>query len=413
MNIFIYTNDFIQSLIILLIILYGTKLINYYYNFYHIYNYLDYEQKLGYFKSNYLINLISKYNVVKKIIVHYFLIPIIKLNYLFISIFITLLYSLCYFELKKILREQYIKKNKHKRNKKKTYDMILTESSNDIANINKQTKSFGLNFLNNSNNNSNNNYSSNLLKEETNSLKEEINISKEETDFKNNILNIDKIDLDNDKTFNIDKIDLDNDKTFNIIEFMSVEEDLKKSFKLDNIIYDSYSKCHDENENKLKENKKQDISLDSINNKFNLLNEIDLLKTNNINSDINPDINEDNIQNYICDNINVNNNKENTNYSNDNNINEYLFVDNKIENISKILENTNLNEKNIDLDEKNEKNNDKSFMLINDEHNDLINLDDIDFGYNSENITNIKTNNSETIQVIEKKIIKIGKKKKN
>lgn len=414
MDIFIYTNDFIQSLIILLIILYGTKLVNYYYNFYHIYNYLDYEQKLGYFKSNYLINLISKYTVVKKIIVHYILIPIIKLNYLFISIFITLLYSLCYFELKKILREQYIKTHKHKRNKKKTYNMILTESSNDIANTNKQITSLDINLFNDSNNYDNSNLSKdeiNLSKNETNLLKDETNLSKddiesgkymiEKKNFKNDICHIDKIGLDYDN------------KILNIIEFMSVEEELQNSFKLDNINYDSFSKCYDKIENKSKENKQPEISFNSSNNnKFNLLNEIDLLKTNNqhsnINPNINPNINEDNISNYICDNINENEidnetDNKNVNYLNDNNINEYLFVDNKIENISKLIDDNNLNLKNTD----------KSFILINDEQNDLINLEDIDFGSNLENIVNRKTNKSETIQVIEKKIIKIGKKKKN
>ena len=61
-----YMNDFIIIIFLFGIIIYGTKLINYYYNFYHIYNYLDNEQKLGYFKSNYLIGSISKYPIIKK-----------------------------------------------------------------------------------------------------------------------------------------------------------------------------------------------------------------------------------------------------------------------------------------------------------------------------------------------------------
>jgi hypothetical protein len=329
---------------------------------------------------------------------------------------------LCYFELKKILREQYIKTHKHKRNKKKTYNMILTESTNDISNTNKQITSLDINLSNDSNNYDNSNLSknetnllkdeTNLLKDETNLLKDETNLSKEETNLQDDIESgkymIEKKNFKND-IYHIDKIGLDYDnKILNIIEFMSVEEELKNSFKLDNINYDSFSKCYDEienqsKENQLKENKQQELSFNSLNNnKFNLLNEIDLLKTNNqhsnINPNINPDINEDNISNYICDNINENDNdninetdNKNVNYSNDNNINEYLFVDNNL----------------------NVKNTDKSFMLINDEQNELINLEDIDFGSNLDNIVNIKTNKSETIQVIEKKIIKIGKKKKN
>ena len=410
MDIFIYTNDFIQSLIVLLIISYGTKLVNYYYNFYHIYSYLDYEQKQGYFKSNYLINLISEYTMIKKIIVHYILIPIIKLNYLFISIFITLLYSLCYFELKKILKEQYIKTHKHKKNKKKTYKMILTELSNNITNTNKQMTSLDINLSNNSNNHNNTNLSTdetNLSKDETNLLKDETNLSIDEIEsrkyivekknFKNDICHLDKIGLDYD------------DKILNIVEFMSVEEELKNSFKLDNINNDSFTRCYDVIENQSKENKQQEIGLNSsTNNKLNLLNEIDSLKTNNQHPYINPNMNEDNISNYICDNINEN---ESGNNKNVNDIDEYLFVDDKIENISKFISNNNINIKNTG----------KSLMLINDKQNDLINLEDIDFGFNFENITNRKSNKesnkeinkSETIQVMEKKIIKIGKKKKN
>ena len=33
----------------------GTKIVNYYYNFYHIYKYLDHEQKLGYFKTKWYV----------------------------------------------------------------------------------------------------------------------------------------------------------------------------------------------------------------------------------------------------------------------------------------------------------------------------------------------------------------------
>ena len=423
MNIFLYINDFIQSLIILLIILYGTKLVNYYYNFYHIYSYLDYEQKFGYFKSNYLINLISKYTVIKKIIVHYILIPIIKLNYLFISIFITLLYSLCYFEFKKILKEQYIKTHKHKKNKKKTYKRMLTESSNDITNTNKQISSLDTNLLNNFINLDNTNLSkdeTNLSKDETNLSKDETNLSKDETnlskdniesikdvfekDFKNDICHIDKIGLDYD------------DKILNIIEYMSVEEELKNSFKLDNINHYSFSKCYDEIEDQ-----QHDINLNSSNiNKLNLLNEIDLLKTNNQHLNTESNINEDNISNYICDNVNEDNisnyicdniNENESGYNKVNDINEYLFIDDKIENISKFIGDENLNDINTD----------KQFMLINDEQNDLINLEDIDFGSSLENITNIKTSKESikeikklgTIQVMDKKIIKIGKKKKN
>ena len=75
---------------------------------------------------NYTINLILKYPSIKKIIIYYFLIPIIKLNYLFISIFTILLNSLGHLEHKKILKKQKIYKHK-----KKTYDYILSKLPNN------------------------------------------------------------------------------------------------------------------------------------------------------------------------------------------------------------------------------------------------------------------------------------------
>jgi hypothetical protein len=418
MNIFIYTNDFIYSLIILVVILYGTKLVNYYYNFYHIFTYLDYEQKLEYFKSNYLVNLISKYAIVKKIMVHYILIPVIKLNYLFMSIFITLLYSLCYVEFKKILREQYIKKHIHKKNKKKTYDMILTEPSNDIINSDKI-----ITCLDNNSNNSNNHDNTNSSKDDINLSKDDANLLKDEIILQNDI-EYEKYLINKKKTYftnnvsQVDKICLDYDNgILNIIEFITVEEELQNSFNPNNIIdQQDILKFSNEIKNKsienqqIENNKIEITQNSSTNNKLNLLNEIDLLKTNNDieNENILTDIiNEDNISNYICDNINDNINDD-INDNNDNNINEYLFIDNKIENISKLIDVNNLNIK---------KNTDNPLTSINDETNETINLEDIDFGSNLENIVNRKINNktnkSETITVMEKKIIKIGKKKKN
>ena len=103
-----YLNNIISIIMLLISIVLGTKFVNYYYNFYHIYTYLDYEQKLSYFKNTYLINMVSKYSVVKKITVHYILIPIIKINYIIILVFITLLYSLCFNEFKKYIKKKNI-----------------------------------------------------------------------------------------------------------------------------------------------------------------------------------------------------------------------------------------------------------------------------------------------------------------
>lgn len=408
MNIFVYMNDCIISIIILGIIFFGTKLVNYYYNFYHIYNYLDYEQKLGYFKSTNLINLISKYPIVKKIIVYYFLIPIIKLNYLFISTFITLLYSLCYFEFKKILKEQKQKKYKHKKNKKKTYNYILSETSNDsIKDLN--------NLMDDSN-----------LVVNENNLDVDVDVDIKSTTLdntdqdiilKNDILNVDKIDTDY------------NNGILNIIEFT------KETNNNDNNFMTIFEKLNENNEDNKDNNDKENKSniylasnmdeqkLENTKNKYNLLNEIDLLKKPDIDENINYYLNDslninnkkdtnniDNIFNskFLLNDLNdLNNENENNNENNnenenenenDNDISEYLIIDNKIKNTK--------NERIKMIDNETNKTNE-----INDT-NETINYDDIDFGVKIEelNITNIKQNTLLTIP-IEKKVIKIGKKK--
>jgi hypothetical protein len=86
------------------------------------------------------------------------------------------------------------------------------------------------------------------------------------------------------------------------------------------------------------------------------------------------------------------------------------MIDNKIID-NKIIDNKIIDNKIIDnsksYDMKNEK-------MINDKMNDTINYEDIDFGVKIEelNINNIIKSNTQSIDIIEKKIIKIGKKKK-
>ena len=405
MNIFVYMNDCIISIIILGIIFFGTKLVNYYYNFYHIYNYLDYEQKLGYFKSTNLINLISKYPIVKKIIVYYFLIPIIKFNYLFISTFITLLYSLCYFEFKKILKDQKQKKYKHKKNKKKTYNYILSETSNDsIKDSNNLTNG------SNGSNGSNSSNSSNLVVNENN-LNVDVDVDIKSTTLDNTTQDI----ILKNEILNVDKIETDyNNGILNIIEFTTETNNDDNNFMT---IFEKINKNNEDKSNIYLTTNIDELKLENMKNKYNLLNEIDLLKK--------PDVDE-NINNYINDSLNINNKKDTNNIDNifnnefllndlndnnnenknenkndnddDNDINEYLIIDNKIKNTK--------NEKIKMIDNETNETNE-----INDT-NETINYDDIDFGVKIEelNITNIKPN-TQFIIPIEKKVIKIGKKK--
>jgi hypothetical protein len=401
MDISITMNDIIQSTIILIIIIYGTKLTNYYYNFYHIYNYLDYEQKLGYFKYNYLVNLISKYVFIKKIIVYYFLIPIIKLNYLFISIFITLFYSLCYNEFKKIISEQPKKKYKNKKN----LEIILSETSNDINN------SSNLNNINTTNdiiqiNNDNSINDIDIQNDIDTQNDVEQKNSNFDTDikiFKNEIYDVDKIGIDYDNGI------------LNIIEFIS-DTNLKNTY----IQTDKNNILQSESESESKEqeldNKNEIFINNQINNndfKLNLLDEIDLLKINkethnkyNDTNDINNTnvIDDDDLDNYINNNnivsviknnnmnYNINNDYNidyNNDYNIDNDINKYLIVDKEIKNVN-------------------------SSISQNEELNETINLDEIDFGMKIENLNINSVKNNSVVKIennTKKKIIKIGKKK--
>jgi hypothetical protein len=94
-----------------LFIHFGTKTVNFYYNFYHIFKYLDSYQKLNYFKHNDIINLLLKFTNLKTICINYFLIPMIKINYVFISLFTSILYTLCEDDFKNFLSKRGISEN--------------------------------------------------------------------------------------------------------------------------------------------------------------------------------------------------------------------------------------------------------------------------------------------------------------
>lgn len=94
-----------------LFIHFGTRVVNFYFNFYHIFKYLDSYQKLNYFKSNNLVLTLIKFTKVKNIIINYILIPIIKINYVIISIFTSILYTLCEDDFKLFLNKKGIDTN--------------------------------------------------------------------------------------------------------------------------------------------------------------------------------------------------------------------------------------------------------------------------------------------------------------
>lgn len=94
--------NLIIILIIILIIL-GTKFVNYYHKFFYIYKQLDNNEKIKYFSNTTLIKLINNNSKIKSFIIIYLLTPFIKINYLIMSALIYLMYAVCENELDNII----------------------------------------------------------------------------------------------------------------------------------------------------------------------------------------------------------------------------------------------------------------------------------------------------------------------
>jgi hypothetical protein len=74
------------------------KIGNLYKNFYKICKKLDSDDRIKFFNNKYIVSMISKFYFIKQIFIFYILIPAIKINYFFLSIFISLIHSLCEIE---------------------------------------------------------------------------------------------------------------------------------------------------------------------------------------------------------------------------------------------------------------------------------------------------------------------------
>jgi hypothetical protein len=101
----LYKLDYMNLTVIFIIILIilGTKFINYYHKFFYIYKQLDDSEKFKYFCNNTLIKLIGKNSRFKSLVIVYLLTPLIKINYMIISALIYLMYALCENEFDNIL----------------------------------------------------------------------------------------------------------------------------------------------------------------------------------------------------------------------------------------------------------------------------------------------------------------------
>lgn len=73
---------------------FATWFVNYYSKFYHILKYLNAEQRLSYFKNDFVITILSKNNTIKQFIIHNILKPFIKISYMSIFLGISLIHYL-------------------------------------------------------------------------------------------------------------------------------------------------------------------------------------------------------------------------------------------------------------------------------------------------------------------------------
>ena len=137
----------IQIIFILLIwsiIIGGTKFINYSSKFFFLQKNLSFYDKINYFNINFVTNFILKVDVkIQKFVIYYLLLPILKINYIFLSVITSILFK---FNQKYFDKLDIIKKQE-----------ILYNNDNDINNYNNNEN----NSENNSDNNDDNNYENN------------------------------------------------------------------------------------------------------------------------------------------------------------------------------------------------------------------------------------------------------------
>ena len=259
-------NDIYFSVFIGLFIFAGSFLTNYYYNFYHIYRYLDSYQKLNYFHNVNLINYLKKNIKIKDFIIYYFLVPFIKFNFITISLFTSILYSLCEKDFKSYLEKKNI-----------NLDSNITLDSNTII-----PKTNLINI--------NNKEISNITPQI-----DETNIEKRDNEL---IINHDYLNIMNNKKY----------KTSMLNEYIELNEEVK-------LLNDKelHIKNNDFNKSSLLDNSSINYSLNmeqSNQYQMNISNELDLLINNKNESIDKVNDQEENIDSYIVNDVNTKSNSD-------------------------------------------------------------------------------------------------------
>jgi hypothetical protein len=193
------------------------KMINLYINFYKVCKNLDADERIKFFNNKYIIVIISKFTIIKNIYIFYILIPTIKINYFILSIFISLIHSLCEIEYDDFMEKNGFSFSDFNHDE---IDKILNNSDDE-----KNDDIIGTNYYINEKNNEI------IDKNKILENKEKIIDQKIELYIKNKN-DIGKINLNN--LENYDKLEnLINNNDFNINNVLNIEE-LKKDMNIIN-----------------------------------------------------------------------------------------------------------------------------------------------------------------------------------
>ena len=409
--------NIIQCVIMINFMYWGTKIINYYYNFYHIYTFLNWNQKISYFKNTWIVEILSKNALVKKIIVSYFLIPLIKINYIFIYLLVALLCSLCHEEFAQIILTQNLLSDKHKEKHNKILLSINESNANTNIDINAGTN---MDTNMDTNIDTNTNVNTNINNDELKLDNNELQLNEYSNKLINNIHNSDNVDIPTHKinlTTEIDDIcnissDYDNDIT-NIINIVSssLESTHEQNTKNINNIDKTNEKKFSENNNDLKLNLINEIDLLNSIDKDSSLSKISLEPTNILQTNSPDELDDYMIKNDVI-----------VKEFEQNELENYLIEDNALNNVlseeikhkeTNTNANTNTNT-NINVNTKISELKVPQILSTNNNMIETIGIDEIDFGIKIEDFGCIKTKEiiPNNVQGLSKtNVIRIGKKK--
>jgi hypothetical protein len=193
------------------------RIINLYVNFYKVSKNLDTDNRIKYFYNKYLIAIISKYNIIKHIIIFYVLIPTIKINYFILSFLISLINSLCEIEY-----DDFMEKNGF------SFSNFNNDEIEKILNNNSDEEKNDDEIIKNINNEFNNNEINKILEDKEKVIDQKIEF------FMKNKNNIENFNINNLEDYNkINNLINNNDFNFDIDNTLNIEE-LKKDMNIIN-----------------------------------------------------------------------------------------------------------------------------------------------------------------------------------